>query len=225
MRAPPHAHGGGREGRLAQRQARAAPDGPHRPVPVGGAGRHHDGVHRARFPRRAGGRHAAGADLRRGDGPRRLGRDLGRDRLCARDVCARDRRRAGAEDDGDHPRRANRPLVRASPGVVPARTASRDLGAERRLQLRRQEDPADRGRERQRGCDRRGAACSDRAWRALRGARPERGRHARGRVPPARAGGPPGDDADPGAGHREQRRHRRDRRCAGASHPVTRDWS
>ena len=47
-------------------------------------------------------------------GPRRRGGDLGRDRLHARDVGARDRRRAGAEDDGDHARRARRALVRAA---------------------------------------------------------------------------------------------------------------
>ena len=44
-----------------------------------------------------------------------------------------------------------------------------------------------------------------------------------GRLPPARAGGAPGDDADAGARDGQQRRHRRDRRCAAASAPVTRD--
>ena len=152
--------------------------------------------------------------LRRRPEPRRVRRDLGRDRLHARHLGARDRGRAGAEDDGDHARRAHRALVRAAAGVVQDRSASRDLGAQRRVQLRRQENPADRRRERRRGRDRRGAARADRARRALRGARPERGRHARGRVPSARAGGAPGDDADACARDGQQRRHGGDRAAA-----------
>ena len=44
--------------------------------------------------------------------------------------------------------------------------------------------------------------------------RPGRGGDAPGRLPPARAGGPPGDDADPGRRHRRHLRGRRDRAAA-----------
>ena len=118
------------------------------------------------------------------------------------------------------------PLVRAAPGVVPDRAPSRDLGAQQRLQLRRQANPADRGRERQRGRNRGGAAGHDRARGALRGARPRRGGHARGRLPPARAGGAAGDDADARARDRQLRRHGRDRAAAlhhVRPHPPARD--
>ena len=45
----------------------------------------------------------------------------------------------------------HRALVRAATGVVPGGAPSRDLGAQQCLELRRQANPADRRRERQRG--------------------------------------------------------------------------
>ena len=57
-----------------------------------------------------------------------------------------------------------------------------------------------------------------------RQARRGRGGHALRRLPPARAGGAPGDDADPRGGHRRRRPRAPRRRCAAASTPATRAW-
>ncbi len=46
-----------------------------------------------------------------------------------------------------------------------------------------------------------------------------------GRLPPARAGGAAGDDADSRGRHRRCGRDRRRRRCSAASRPGTRAWS
>ena len=55
-----------------------------------------------------------------------------------------------------------------------------------------------------------GPQAADRPQRARRQARPGRGGDALGRLPPARAGGAPGDDADPGGGDRRRLGDRRD---------------
>ena len=60
---------------------------------------------------------------------------------------------------------------------------------------------------------------------ARREARPRRGRDAVGRLPPARAAGAPGDDADPRGGDRGRVRDAPRRRCAARSTPATRGWS
>ena len=70
----------------------------------------------------------------------------------------------------------------------------------------------------------RGPQADHRAQRARREARPGRGGDALRRLPPARAGGAPGDDADPGGGDRGQSRRPSRRRCAAASTPATRAW-
>ena len=79
--------------------------------------------------------------------------------------------------------------------VVSGRFPPGDLGPERLVQLRVKRILRIEVESDLEAADRRGAAVLI-GRGALRGARPERGRHARGRVPPARAGGPPGDDAD-----------------------------
>ena len=68
-------------------------------------------------------------------------------------------------------------------------------------------DPARRVR---RGEQLGGPQAADRAERARRQDRPGRGQDALGRLPPPRAAGAPGDDADPGGGHRRRLRERGD---------------
>ena len=199
-----------REGRMeamrdegsARRRARAASDRPHRRVPVGLPARHHDGLARHRLPGRARDREPARGAARRGrratawrwrsrsrsptwSPPRCTSRSASR--------CRRSTRSSHAEGTA---LRVARPLQLFRRRLQPA-----DLAAQRGLER----DPA-AGRRRPAGGVRggqlvRGPQAADRAQRARRQARPGRGGHALGRLPPARAAGAPGDDADPGGRH------------------------
>ena len=140
-----------------------------------------------------------------------VARDLVRARLPDHDRAAHHARRAGAEDLLDRARRRRsrgawpRPLqffyVVFRPGVAALNSVSNGILRAARRQ------PAGRARG---GVERRGPQAADRPERARRRARPGRGRDALGRLPPARAAGAPGDDADPGGGHRGHVGGRRD---------------
>ena len=104
--------------------------------------------------------------------------------------------------------------------VVPGRFPPGDLGPEQFGQLRGHAHPGHQGGGGPGVAERRGAEADDRP-RGRRPPRQGRGKDAQRRLPPARAGGQAGDDADPGSGDRERRRDRRDRRCASASPPDT----
>ena len=72
----------------------------------------------------------------------------------------------------------------------------------------------------------RGAQAADRRVLHRRQARPGRGRDALRRLPPARAGGAPGDDADPRRRHRRRWPRTSRPRCGAASARATRaSWS
>ena len=105
------------------------------------------------------------------------------------------------------------------------RASSRDLGAQRRRPTSSCERILRIDVEALRGDDRRGAADAGRARPGRRGARPGRGRHAQGRLPPARAAGAAGDDADAGAGDGRTATTPSRRACAAASARATRGWS
>ena len=207
------------------RPAGAGADRPDRRVPVGLPARHHDGLARHRLPGRARDRQPARGHLRRLDLPQRLPGDLADDRVPGHHGAAHHARRAGAQDLRDRPRRAHG-AARGSPAaVVQRRPQPADLGAQHGLER----DPAPgRGRPARGvrgGLLRRRPQADHRPQHARREARPGRGGHALGRLPPARAGGAPGDDADPGGRHRRRVGQRRDRRCAARSTRATRAWS
>ena len=71
----------------------------------------------------------------------------------------------------------------------------------------------------------RGAQAADRPVHHRRPARRRRGEHAHRRLPPPRAGGPSGDDADPGGRHGRRLRDRRGGAAALRLRPATRGWS
>ena len=123
------------------------------------------------------------------------------DRLRPRHRDPHQHRRAGAEDAGDQPGRADRAPRLAPAQLVPPRHDAADDGPERDLQLDR---PPLRRRpdQHRREAHRRGPEADHRQLAAGRHARPGRGGDARRRLPPPRAGGARGDDADPGGGHR-----------------------
>ena len=149
-----------------------------------------------------------------------------RDRLHARHLAAHHPRRAGAEDARDHPRRA-----RAAPLSRPlhwfdALSAPFTLGAQSSLE--RDRPPV---RRRPEDLDEKHTPPTDLKEIIQTSAKggdldAERGRDARRRLPPPRAGGARGDDADPGGGHRQRRRDGRGRAAALRllrPHPPRRD--
>ena len=147
----------------------------------------------------------ARADVRR-PLARRRGGDLGGDRLHAGDVAPHHGRRAGAEDAGDHPggaaaaRCSARP-VNCSASLSAPFTVALTKVANAIVRLFGVEPGDTRGAAHRRGRQGDHPPVGDR-----RLARPGRGGDARRRLPPARAGGARGDDADPGRGHGQRRR-------------------
>ena len=146
-----------------------------------------------------------GGALRRGGDD-----DRGDHRLPPRDDDPHHLRRAGAEAGRDPERRAGRdaPLrsagrIRANQPPVHARPDGdrhpRRPGLRRAVPARSTTRATPRRTSRSSSASRRPAATSMR-----------RGRDAVGRLPPPRAGGARGDDADPGGDHDRRLRHRRD---------------
>ena len=141
--------------------------------------------------------------------------DLARARLPDHDRAAHHDRRAGPEDLRDPEGRAGRAARRAAAVHLHARLPPVHPAAQRRVER----DPAPASASSTSGSledgrDARGAQGADPAVADRRQARPGRGGDAHRRLPPARAGGAPGDDA--GAGRRDRRplRGRRDRAAA-----------
>ena len=169
--------------------------------------------------------HAVRAAVRRRDRPHGRGRRLGRDRLPADHVRPEHRRRDRAQALHDPARRGSRPprsrgrcgffRVLFTPFIVVLNSASNAL-------LRALGTDPDAEPE---------GGTPDELKRIIaesrtrRQPRRRRGEHAHRRLSPARAGGPPGDDADPGRGHRRPVRDRPGRAAALRRRPATRGWS
>ena len=171
-------------------------------------GRGDDGLDRDRLPRRALAGQAPGARLRRPLARGRRGHLAG-DRLLAGH---RRPHRVGEQVPKmlaiSHAERTARRVARPL-NWFRAVTAPVVFGAERALQRDR---PPLRGQSRRprRAPYGRGPEADHRQLAAGGDARPRRGRDARRRLPPARAGGARGDDADPRRGHRRRLGDRRD---------------
>ena len=210
----------------ARRAAGARPARRHRRLHLRLPGRDHDGLDRHRRARRAGDRAPARAGVRATrSGTRRCGRDLGDHRLPADHHRADDRRRDGAEAVRDPARRGAGAPDRAAAAVLPPAVPPVH---------RRCSTPSSNWILRMLGTDpdaepeggTPGRAQADhRRVADRRPARRRRGEHAHRRLPPARAGGAPGDDADPGGRHRRRLRDGRGRAAALRLRPATRGWS
>ena len=184
--------------------------------------RHHDGLARHRLPGRARDREPVRRRLRHVDLAQRLAGDLAHARLPDHHRSAHHVRRAGAEDLLDRERRDDRVTRGAAAGAVPHDLQAADLAAEHGVEL----DPAPGGRERSRRVRGRqllrGPEADHRPQPAWGQARSRRGRHALGRLPPARAAGASGDDTDPGGRDRGRLRDGRGGTAQGGrlgSHP------
>ena len=152
------------------------------------------------------------------------GRDLGDHRLPADHDRADDRRRDGPEAVRDPARRGRGAADRAAAAVLPDAVQPVHLPAQRVLEPDAA-DARDRPRRRARRRDAGRAQADHRRVADRRSPRRRRGEHAHRRLPPPRAGGPSGDDADSGGRHRRPCGERSRWRCAAASRPATRGSS
>ena len=181
--------------------AGAQADRRHRRLHRGLPGRDHDRLDRHRCPRRAGDRARVRAAVRQGHRACRGGGRVGGDLLPADHGHPEHHRRDRPEALHDPARRGSGQADRAADAVLPVLVQP----VHHRAELRVGVDPADarhRPRRRARGRHARRAQAPDRPVPLGRPARRRRGQHAHGRLSPARAGGPPGDDPDPGCRHR-----------------------
>ena len=133
-------------------------------------------------------------------------------------------RRDGPEALRDPAPRGGGPPDRAAAAVLPGRVQPVHRRAER-LVTRDAAHAGDRSRRRARRRHARRDQADHRRVADRRPARCRRGQHAHRRVPSARAGGAPGDDADPGRGHRRPAGKRDAGAASAASRPATRAWS
>ena len=200
----------GRRGRRAA--PGAAPAGRPQPVPVGLPVRHHAGLAGHRLPGRAGDRRARRAAVRRPLARRRRRRSRSPSPTSCH-LAAHHARRAGPEDLRDRQGRGGRAADRAAAHLVQrARCARSSRALNRGLELAScARSASTRTPSSRRAAAPRSCAILIAQARTRRPARPGRGRDAPGRLPPPRAGGAAGHDADPGRGDGRPLRGRRDR--------------
>ena len=197
-------------------------------VHLGLPDRHHDDLDRHRRPRRARDRRTCSSRaLGNVVGPRRGGRDRVAIAYLVITAIHIDRRRDGAEVLRDRARRDRRAPRRAAAAAVSGSLFHPFIVvAERRLDC----GSCGCSASIRRGARRRAAAprsSSALIAESMTGGQLDPGEAGMldRRLPPARAGGAPGDDADPGGRHASTSPRTSRRRCAAASPAATRGWS